>query len=258
MTPTENKITQHGIEELGRFYSLYEGKIASVDDPKRLGRVRIGCGRFFGQKSSKWAIPLLSYTGGRTSLITVPKVGDDVLLGFMMGDLRFPFFLPFSGDQQDWYRQDAPDSVVLRLDDSHVRLNGSDGSILLHTPNIVLHVKDGKISLGSLDNSAEPAVLGDTLKGKLDTALDHLESLRSAQFDHATTILAWLVSLGGALAPLLVHPILGPLAVAINGTLATPVSNLPTVIASLAALQGQIAALKASLPQILSNKITLD
>jgi uncharacterized protein involved in type VI secretion and phage assembly len=93
-------------EGQARWYGVYPGKVASVKDKDKQGRVQVEL--LFGpvvngQKFSVWArVATLMAGGGRGSFF-IPEPGDEVLVAFYAGDVRRPYVIGAL-----WNGQDAP------------------------------------------------------------------------------------------------------------------------------------------------------
>ena len=60
-------------------------------DPKRLGRVQVRFPWHIASMDSHWARIAVPMAGN--GAVSVPEVGDEVLVAFERGDLRFPYVL---------------------------------------------------------------------------------------------------------------------------------------------------------------------
>ena len=90
-------------------FGKYRGKITSIRDPDKLGRVRVEVPAILGDGKSSWAMPCTPYAGKDIGLFTVPPVGSNVWVEFEAGDPDHPIWsgcfwgkgeLPQQNDQQ--------------------------------------------------------------------------------------------------------------------------------------------------------------
>src|SRR5262249_34707279 len=93
-----------------RYYGIYCGKVVSVEDPQRLGRIRIECAQFEESEADPlWAV-VARPGGGGTSVFFTPDVGDQVIFGFQVGDVNGPVILGYahhSGEREPPEEVDA-------------------------------------------------------------------------------------------------------------------------------------------------------
>lgn len=79
-------------EEVARFPFFYVGSIIRNDDPEKLGRIKANIPKF--KTETKWAIPAgFPGIGPGRGAFSVPPQGSNVIIGFIMGDEQFPFYL---------------------------------------------------------------------------------------------------------------------------------------------------------------------
>ncbi len=72
---------------------LVIGVVADNDDPEGLGRVRLTFPWLSPDHTSDWARVLSVGAGSRRGLEFLPEVDDEVLVGFEMGDIHYPYVL---------------------------------------------------------------------------------------------------------------------------------------------------------------------
>jgi len=68
-----------------RFYGIYRGTVADVNDPSNKNRIRLQVPQILGSATTGWAWPIIgSYA---------PKPGDGCWVMFEGGDPNFPLWL---------------------------------------------------------------------------------------------------------------------------------------------------------------------
>lgn len=67
--------------------------VADNDDPDGMGRVRLAFPWLNPEVSSAWARVVAAGAGDQRGIAFLPEVGDEVLVGFEMGDLQQPYVL---------------------------------------------------------------------------------------------------------------------------------------------------------------------
>jgi len=84
-----------------RYYGVFLGTVLSVDDPDKLGRVRIECDQYEDASDDVvWATVTRPAAGKDTGVFFTPKVGDQVVLGYLAGDVGEPVILGYAHSQQ--------------------------------------------------------------------------------------------------------------------------------------------------------------
>ena len=84
-----------------RYYGVFLGTVLSVDDPEKLGRVRIECDQFEDASDDAiWAAVVRPAAGEKTSVFFTPKKGDQVVLGYLAGDVGEPVILGYAHSQK--------------------------------------------------------------------------------------------------------------------------------------------------------------
>lgn len=84
----------------GRSFGVVVGVVADVDDPLRLARVRV---RFphLGDQQSAWARLATLMAGRERGTLFRPEPGDEVLVGFLHGDVEHPYILGALWNERD-------------------------------------------------------------------------------------------------------------------------------------------------------------
>jgi len=85
-----------------RYYGLHIGKVADVNDPLKIGRIRLDCPQFTDdpKEDPLWAT-VCRPGGGGTSVFFTPNLGDQVIFGFEVGDVNGPVILGYAHNSQD-------------------------------------------------------------------------------------------------------------------------------------------------------------
>lgn len=82
-----------GHEAGGDVKGLAVGLVTQNNDPDGLCRVRVSYPWNDQPRESYWARLVAPMAGKNRGLVLIPEVGDEVLLGFERGDLRFPYVI---------------------------------------------------------------------------------------------------------------------------------------------------------------------
>lgn len=220
-----------GLEWFGLFYGTYEGVVVDNDDKENRGRLIVQCPAVWGEDENVkiWALPRGVYAGKKTGFHAMPEKGDTIWITFRGGKSEYPLW------EYGWWLQNNSIEIakkgvyVIATPKGHTFvIDENNNNIYLSFKNgKTIEIKGNKISLGTLGGSAEKAALGDTLKDKLNDLCTQIENLCAAC--EALIVV-------------------------------TPAGNSTAVvnIAQFTAVHSAVTALKGTLPQILSNVVTLD
>jgi len=203
-----------GFEGLGRYYGTYRGFVADNEDPEFVGRLKLKVPQIHGDTvRDYWAWPKGMFSGNKIGLFAIPNVDDGVWVSFENGDPRYPIW------EYGWFAKDEvptaakvdgnkPKNMVwqstnkhrIELDDKNnlVRITDQHGNIV-ELNETGVSVVTSKISLGSLDGSAEPAVLGDKADALLQEFMNDIGALQTIVTSSGVTAAINTASNWGAL-----------------------------------------------------------
>lgn len=106
-----------------RYYGVAEGLVTNVDDPQKLGRVKIKLPWFDPDMETEWCRVRQFYAGNDYGAFFIPEVGDEVLVAFIHGDMRLPIILGglYNGkDKPPSFRQGTTkDEKLIRTKGKH-------------------------------------------------------------------------------------------------------------------------------------------
>lgn len=172
-----------GLEKLGKFYSLYRGFVYNREDPLNLNRLQLIIPSVGGNEPYLyWALPSGNFFGNGYGIQVLPQKGDLVWIEFEMGNPKRPvwkFGYPGMGEKpieltdynNYWFK--TPKGNLVELDDTNglIRFTNSSGK--------VIEISEKMISLGSKDQSDEPALLGDSTYDLLKKILTKLTEAKT-------------------------------------------------------------------------------
>jgi phage baseplate assembly protein V len=137
-----------------RFYGVYEGLVTDVTDPEKEGRVKLKFPWFDDQMETEWCRVRQAYAGNGYGSFFVPEIGDEVLVAFIQGDMRFPIVMGglYNGqDKPPTYRDDSKDEKVIRTKGGHqITLDDSQGREKI---TIVDSQEKNRIEIDTANNS---------------------------------------------------------------------------------------------------------
>jgi uncharacterized protein involved in type VI secretion and phage assembly len=138
-----------------RVHGVVQALISNVDDPERLGRVKVMFPSLDPTAESPWARVAMPGAGNERGIVWLPEVGDEVLVAFLHGDPRFPYVIGGLHNGQDKMPGTPVDGgqVVARTmvsrNGHRVELHDGDDAVTIATGDgkhrIVLDQKGGKI-----------------------------------------------------------------------------------------------------------------
>ena len=103
---------------MSRTYGVVIGLVADVDDPDKLGRIRVTypwLGSGADQATSKWVSIAVPLAGNDRGFCYLPEVDDEVLVAFDHGDVDHPFVIGFLHNGADTPPLDGIDKHVRRI-----------------------------------------------------------------------------------------------------------------------------------------------
>lgn len=84
-----------------RYYGLYLAQVLDVDDPEKLGRVRVHAEQYEDSNDDPvWATVARPAAGDKTGVFFTPKVGDQVVIAYVVGDVHGPLIVGYAHSQK--------------------------------------------------------------------------------------------------------------------------------------------------------------
>lgn len=75
-----------------KFYGKYRGLVQDVDDPEKLGRVRVSVPDVYHGELSPWALPCVPFSGASHGVVWLPEKDDGVWIEFEKGNPALPIW----------------------------------------------------------------------------------------------------------------------------------------------------------------------
>lgn len=186
----------YGLEFFGRYYGSYRGFVANNEDPLGMNRLQLVIPILNPTAVDEtWAFPQNVWGGKNYGAQVLPQVGDMVWVEFEMGDPDYPIWKhagyaegekPEEFETTNHYGFKTPKGTILLINDNKeqeevlVKLNSQEEWVKIIKEELEVEAK--LIKLGA--NGDEQAVMGDTLKEKMDTLMDRIEDLNDAFIKH--------------------------------------------------------------------------
>jgi uncharacterized protein involved in type VI secretion and phage assembly len=172
-----------------RYFGVVEAIVVENEGDDE-GRIKVTFPWFDGGSSvTEWCRVSQLYAGGGYGSVFVPEKGDEVLVAFIHGDMRFPIVLGglYNGvDKPPTARTAGRDQKIIRtkaghevlLDDGakEIRITTAEGGNVTVTATGEIKLKAEKVTVeaNTIDlggGATQRAVLGDALKAAFDSHL---------------------------------------------------------------------------------------
>jgi hypothetical protein len=135
-------IVYRGLEQIGKFYSVYRGYVIDNNDPDNMGRLKIQIPQVTRDKThTKWVWARNNYSGKNYGSQILPQIGDLVWVEFEQGNTEFPVWShghygkdekPNEFSSPNIYGFKTPNGQVFvfddRLNEVYTKLKRCDGS----------------------------------------------------------------------------------------------------------------------------------
>jgi hypothetical protein len=143
------------------YYGKYRGTVADVDDPEKLGRIRVTLPNVLDGQDTFWALPASPFAGAGHGLVMLPNVGSGVWVEFEAGNIDRPIWSGgwwASGGQPPGPPEpkvrvivsEKGNQVVLDDDKNEVRIvHGGGPEITISDSEIVMKVGSCSLKIGT-------------------------------------------------------------------------------------------------------------
>ena len=138
-----------------RYYGVAEALVTAVDDPQKLGRVKLKFPWFDPNMETEWCRVRQFYAGNQYGAFFIPEVGDEVLVSFIHGDMRLPIILGglYNGqDKPPSHRDNSKDEKMIRTKGGH---------------QIILDDTSGKEKISIIDAKGKNSIVIDTVANSI-------------------------------------------------------------------------------------------
>lgn len=145
----------------GRISGVVVGLVTNNQDPDGMGRVKVNFPWLSDVDESNWARIAVLMAGKDRGTYFLPEVGDEVLVAFEHGDVRFPYVLGAL-----WNGQDNPPLSNSDGKNNVREIKSRSGHVLK------LNDEDGKETIEIIDKSSKNTVVIDTAKKTITISSD--------------------------------------------------------------------------------------
>lgn len=150
-------------------YGMVIATVTNNKDPDKLGRVKLKYPWLSDEIESDWARIVTPMSGNQMGFFMLPEVGDEVLVGFQMGLMDYPYVLGSL-----WNGQDKPPAGNDDGKNNFRFIKSRSGHI------IRLDDTDGSEKIEILDKSAKNTIVIDTAKNTITINADADITIQSA------------------------------------------------------------------------------
>lgn len=256
----------NGLEFFGKYYSEYRAYVINNNDPQKEGRLQLMVPGIIEEPTEYWAPSSGVFAGQGYGLHLIPPNGSVVWVSFENGNPNFPIWrhgyfakgeIPEDKSDVNNFWLATPFGHSMELDDTNqaIRISNANGDVVELNENGI-SLQSDNIYLGTIDDAAEPAVMGDTLEKSLndlnDTLSDFITEVRTMGQNINSTI-------GNLATP---ADVANPYTTTLASNMITQAqilnANISNSLVKLETFNKSISAIKEGLPKIKSQKIRLD
>lgn len=165
MDNLENKLVEHGLDILGRYYSSYLGVVVDINDVENMDRIKVFVPSI---QVTAWALPRNQHGSHNSGfrLFTLPNISDIVRVTFEDGNPSRPLW-----EWHGWARDQKPDD----LNDPDVCGIVTPGGIkvLINDKAREVLISSGKgVTIRALDKESVIALNADKIKLMSNTSVE--------------------------------------------------------------------------------------
>lgn len=195
---TKNELSDilflNGLEYFGKFYSFYNGICEEVDANNQ-NKIKVSCKEVYGNNNvhDLWALPLATVMTEHFFVINPPKKGEEVLLVFRKGNIRYPMYIRTA------QRTSLIDKTQL------LKQNNIEAKDLTIIINSIIADFSKEIKLINTDNHAaiSPNVQGDILREQLEDLKKNQSDIVLELQNIITTLNSYITSSGSIISAIL-------------------------------------------------------
>ena len=139
-----------------QFYGVTTGVVSNIEDPLKMGRVKLKLEWLSENVESDWARIASPMAGKNRGIYFIPEVGDEVLVAFEHGHIESPYVLGML-----WNREDVP-PIESPGKDNNLRFIKSRGGL-----EIILDDTDKNEKIIIKDLEKKNSIVIDTYEGSI-------------------------------------------------------------------------------------------
>ena len=126
-------------------YGKYRAIVKDINDPEKLGRIKVLCPEIYGKDNSPWAWPCSQYGGSsQTGMLFIPELDSGVWIEFEQGHITNPIWTGC------WWTKlngtnEMPTEALTNYGEVKIIKTKSGNTIIIND-------NDGSITISSLNN----------------------------------------------------------------------------------------------------------
>lgn len=174
-----------------KIYGVVVGVVTNNKDPDKLGRIKVQFPWLSEENESHWARLATLMAGANRGTVFFPEVGDEVLVAFEHGDIRFPYIIGALWNGMDTPPHDNADGKnnlrliqsrsghVIRLDDTSgsekieiIDRSGSNRIVINTADNTITIAADADITVQSQSGALQLSGNGIELKSQAGVTIE--------------------------------------------------------------------------------------
>jgi uncharacterized protein involved in type VI secretion and phage assembly len=174
-----------------KIYGVVVGVVTNNKDPDKLGRIKVQFPWLSEENESHWARLATLMAGANRGTVFFPEVGDEVLVAFEHGDIRFPYIIGALWNGVDAPPHDNADGKnnlrliksrsghVIQLDDTSgsekieiIDRSGSNRIVINTADNTITIAADADITIQSQSGALQLSGNGIELKSQAGVTIE--------------------------------------------------------------------------------------
>jgi hypothetical protein len=201
----ENRLSEilflRGLEHFGKFYSLYVGTCLDNNDSKNQNRIKVSCKSVYGSNEvhDVLILPLAVPMTSTFYVINPPQVGEEVLLFFRKGNIRYPLYIRTHQRQglidinTVLNNNNVTPSLYTLLIGDNI-LNIEQTLIQLFQEDILITIEADKVIIQLRDAEATANIQGDILRKQLKLLQDEQIQLTQLVTSLTNTLVTFMTA----------------------------------------------------------------
>ena len=131
-------------------FGKYRAEVVEIEDPEKMGRVKIKCPKVLGDSKSAWCRPCSPYSFDDGGFISIPKIGDLVWVEFEDGDIEYPIYTSgYWKENKTPLKLATSDVRCFKFEGGQIMAFDKDGNICIRTGSSILLMQPNQIIMKS-------------------------------------------------------------------------------------------------------------
>ena len=183
-------------QEKERFYGMTTAIVTNIQDPDKLGRIKVKFPWLSDKDESYWARMATPMAGAERGMFFLPEVNDEVLVAFEQGMVEFPYILGGLWNGKDKPPETNSDGknnkriiksrsghlITLDDNDQDAKIEIKDGSgknriVISTADNAIYIISDGDMTIQSQSGMLTLAGNGITMKSDAEVVIQAAKTM---------------------------------------------------------------------------------